>query len=208
LTTNRDDCEFSALAALPIMFPFLRCQARADANLPMLAADDEAWVSMLYRETADDAEQGKVPFSRVYGIISGTVLFADGESHFQGLNVLARNTESRARTFSVVSGYLFTGNPGQLVSGNNRGDRGFGSRNPLLIGKYDIPVRVGTYDLEVEGIFPGFFGGSSVGPLFPILLSSSVHPPQGIQVGAGEHVTDLDIALENHQKRFDIFEGK
>ena len=204
----RDNCDPDLVAALPVMFPFLHCQARPDAGFPMLSADDEAWVSKLYPESTDDPPK-RVPFNRVYGVISGNVLFGDGETPAEGVNVLAEDAEGdNSRAFSVVSGYLFTGNPGQHVGGGNRGDGGFGSHSPRLIGMYDIPVRAGSYNLRVESIFFGFGGGSGVGPLFPIPIPGGTPPPGPIKVAAGAHVDGIDITLTNQQPRFDQFEGK
>jgi hypothetical protein len=192
------------------MFPFLHCQARLDAGFPLLSADDEAWVSMLYPETVDDAQNHHVRFDSVYGIISGDVVFQDKDSLAQGMNVLAIDASGGSKIFSVVSGYRFTGNPGgQHVTGNNFGDGGFGSHAPLLAGSYQIPVRDGSYNLGVESINPEFVGGSSVGPLFPISIPAGGFPPANpIRVSAGGKVTGMDIVLRNDDPRFDQFEGK
>jgi hypothetical protein len=204
----RDNCNPDLVAALPVMFPFLHCQARPDAGFPMLSDDDEAWVSKLYPESTDDPPK-RVPFNKVYGVISGNVLFGDGETPAQGVNVLAEDADDEnRRAFSVVSGYLFTGNPGQQVSGDNPGDDGFGSHSPRLIGMYDIPVRAGSYNLRVESIFFGFWGGSGVGPLFPIPIPGGTPPAGPIKVSAGAHVERIDVSLTNQQPRFDQFEGK
>jgi hypothetical protein len=208
LTQPPDHCDRDLLAPLPIMFPFAHCQARPDAGLPMLSEDDQAWISKLYPESVDDPPN-RVPFNKVYGVISGNVLFGDGETLAQGVNVLAEDAEGdNSRSFSVVSGYLFTGNPGQQVSGDNPGDRLFGSHDPSVIGKYDVPVRAGSYGLRVESIFFGFWGGSGVGPLFPMPIPGGTPPPGPIKVAAGAHVDGIDITLTNQQPRFDQFEGR
>src|SRR5262249_52712692 len=111
-------CDLDNLAGLPLMFPISFCQARKDAGLPVLAPDDISWISSLYPNT-------NTPDN--YGTISGQIFFADEVTPFQGINVIARqvddpNTaadESRRVAVSAVSGYLFTGNPGQSVTGNN-----------------------------------------------------------------------------------------
>jgi len=120
-----------------------------------------------------------------YGTITGTILFSDGITHVQGVNVIARlSGDPRGVAVSVVSGYLFTGNPGQDVTadylpcdppsachggfaGNNSGGDPLGSRNPLRIGYFEISVPPGTYTVEVESVEPFFAGGSGVGPLSP-----------------------------------------
>src|SRR6185295_18433105 len=108
-------CDEDDLAGLPLMFPVLLCQARKDAGLPVLSTDDVAWISSLYPNANTVNE---------YGTISGIVFFADGISPVQGANVIARlvddqstsEDESRRVAVSTVSGYLFTGNPGQSVT--------------------------------------------------------------------------------------------
>ncbi|MDA2914519.1 hypothetical protein MYX77_11310, partial [Acidobacteriia bacterium AH_259_A11_L15] len=148
---------------VPTMFPRLLGEF-----MKTLATDDIAWISNLYPSAT---------FSTSFGTISGTILFSDGVTHAQGVNVIARQVddsgtpaidESRRIAVSVVSGFLFTGNPGQSVTGTNPGSS-FGGRDPLLIGTFDIPVPPGNYTVEVESIFSIFDVGSSVGPFdFPI----------------------------------------
>jgi hypothetical protein len=212
LSEPHDACNQSDVEALPIMFPFIHCQARLDAGLTSrLAPDDEAWVSMLYPETVNDpGPPVRVKFTDVYGVISGDVRFTNGD-RAQGANVIALS-QSANEKFSVVSGYLYTGNPNlQFVTGDNPGDSGFGSHDPALRGKYDIPVKAATlgtnYTLIEESIFPEFVGGSSVGPLFPVLISPA--PPIGpFSVMPGPALTSTDIDLTDSQPRFDQFEGK
>jgi hypothetical protein len=108
-------CDLDDLAGLPLMFPVLLCQARKDSGLPVLSHDELAWISSFYPNA------GTV---QNFGTITGTVFFADGVSAAQGANVIARlvddpstpEDESRRVAVSAVSGYLFTGNPGQSVT--------------------------------------------------------------------------------------------
>ena len=215
-------CEVDELAGLPLMFPELMCQARKDAGLPVLAPDDMAWISSLYPN---------VNTANEYGTINGTIYFGDGVSMFQGANVIARlvddpttpEDESRRMAVSVVSGYLFTGNLGQSVTAvlpspmenNTNGNRN-GSRNPSLIGYYQLSVPPGTYTVEVETLYENFTGGSSVGPLDPPAIlnfpefwnkdeSAFDFPLQRemITVHAGDKITGIDIILNDHFPRFD-----
>jgi hypothetical protein len=223
LSQQENQCNRSDLEILPLMFPFAHCQARVDEGLPMLAPDDEAWVSMFYPETCPAGSPPScVRFDSVYGVITGKVVFKDGpnETLAQGFNVLARDTNaSRNRTFSVVSGYLFTANPGnQTVTGNNDCDRiplqdvcdgGFGSHDTALIGVYNVPVRPGTFDVTVEEISEEFTGASSVGPLPPIPLPGSPPAAVSVTVTAGSTpATAPDIELNDQLPRFDVFEGR
>lgn len=219
LNGQPNGCSQDNLAGLPLMFPFLFCQARQPA-FPILAPDDIAWISELYPEPSHITS---------HGFIEGTITFSDGITHAQGVNVIARAidnpstatiNESRRTAFSVVSGYLFTGLPGQTVTGDNPGSP-FGSRNTAFIGTYRIPVTPGTYRVEVESIHPAFAGGSSVGPLnFPIPSpgpkefwnngESATDAPASfndIVVTAGQTVSNINIILNGTPPRFDAFES-
>src|SRR5262249_25164082 len=181
-----NNCNLDELAGLPLMFPVEFCQSRVSAGLPILAPDDMAWISKLYPNST---------FAANYGTISGFIFFSDGITHVQGLNVIARrvddpNTpqnESLRIAVSVVCGYSFTGNPGQSITGNNSGGSAFGSRNPALIGYYEIPVTPGTYTIQTENIDASFTGGSSVGPL----------DPPAITYGAAEYWHDNESAFDD-----------
>ncbi|MBS1849491.1 MAG: hypothetical protein JST79_01150 [Acidobacteria bacterium] len=218
-------CEDDGLAGLPLMFPIAACQARADAGFPVLAPDDAAWISSLYPNAST---------VNSYGTISGVIYFSDGLTPVQGVNVIARlvddpNTqenESRRVAVSAVSGYLFTGNPGQSVSAgipqapDNTNGSTAGSRNPQLIGYYEMQVPPGTYTVEVESVYDQFTAGSSVGPLDPPI--SMPGPPEfwnqnesafdfllqrdPVTVHAGDHVTGVDIILNQTIHRFDQYE--
>jgi len=224
LTEEISPCDADALAGMPLMFPILTCQARQDAGLPVLSTDDVAWISSLYPNSST-AEN--------YGTISGTIFFGEGLSAYQGANVIARlvddsgtsEDESRRIAVSVVSGYLFTGNPGQSVTASvsaaedNTGGSPSGSRNVSLIGYYQIPVPPGTYTVEVESVYYGFVGGSSVGPLDPPAIlgipefwnqdESAFDLPlqrDPITVHAGDNLTGIDIILNDQYPRFDLYE--
>ncbi len=226
LTNNAFPCDLDLLAGLPLMFPELICQARKDAGLPTLSTDDVAWVSTLYPAAS---------FAASYGTISGTIYFPDGLSQFQGANVIARAVddpttaadESLRVAVSVVSGYLFTGNPGQSVtaslpdpSENNSNGNRSGSRNPALIGYYRIAVPPGTYTVEVESIYNRYAADSGLGPLaYPAELlgpaefwkkdESAFDIPlerDTITVHAGDNITGIDIILNGAHTRFDEFE--
>ena len=213
-------CLAADLAGLPLMFPFYYCQARSTAGLPMLAPDDLAWVSRLYPESVN-APPNQIPFSSRYGSIRGTVLFSDGTTHVQGVNVIARDPANPRRiAVSVVSGYLFTGDLGQDVTGTNPGYE-FGSRNPLVNGTYEIPVPAGTYTVEVESVFDAFVAGSSVGPINPPIpnpganefwdvnesATDSTTAKSNVSVSAGSVVSEINIILNGTKPRFDSFES-
>ncbi len=210
---------------LPTMFPFLLSGLDESTGNPAqltLSPDDIAWISRLYPDST---------FATTFGTIEGTIFFSDGQTPAQGVNVIARQEddpmtvgvdESRRFAVSVVSGYLFTGNPGQSVTGTNFGSS-FGSRDPTLVGFYRIPgLLPGNYTVEVESINEGFDAGSGVGPLNPPIPSpgpaefwdtgesdTDTVPgtPGTVSVSAGGVVMAIDIILNGTPPRFDQFEN-
>jgi len=213
-------CDTDRLAGLPLMFPIAFCQARKSVGLPILSPDDAAWISKLYPGSS---------FGTSYGTISGFVFFSDGMTQMQGANVIARRVddpttttidESRRIAFSAVSGFKFTWNPGQTVSGDNAAGASTGSRDPGLIGYYEIPVTPGQYTVQIEAIDHDFRGGSGVGPLpVPSFLPG---PPEFwhkyqsaiddtttkdiVTVAAGATVSNINFILNGTPPRFDSFE--
>ena len=225
LNANQYPCDVDGLAGLPVMFPELFCQARVDAGLPALAPDDVAAISTLYPSAS---------FSTSYGFISGRIYFSDGVSQVQGANVIARavddpnspEDESRRVAFSTVSGYLFTGNPGQSVTAvlggieDNTNGSQLGSRDAQLIGYYKIAVPPGTYTVEVESIYNAFVSDSGLGPLNPPVplpgqaefwnkdesAFDLVLQRDTIDISPGSDVTGVDIILNGTPARFDQYE--
>ncbi len=202
-------CGADDLAGLPTMFPILLSD-----TMSSLSDDDIAWISRLYPSGT---------FDSTHGTITGAVFFSDGQSHAQGVNVIARRIsdgnagngdETRRRAVSVVSGFKFTTDQGNPILGTT--GSGFGSTLPGDIGLFEIPVPAGTYTIDVETIHcpdPAnddcFDFGSSVGPLdFPIPLpGTSPGPSANIVVAAGATVLGNDVILTGTDPRFDQFEG-
>lgn len=219
LTQQVFPCDLDRLAGLPLMFPEELCQARKDAGLPVLSPDDIAWISTLYPNAQT---------ANTYGVIRGTIYFPDGVSAFQGANVIVRavddpNTvadESRRIAVSCISGYRFTGNPGQDITGDNTGGSPTGSRDPALIGYFEIPVPAGQYTVEVETVFSGFDADSGIGPMLsPVqlpFLGEYWHQNESafdyteqrdiITVHAGDNISGIDIIVNGSLLRFDGFE--
>lgn len=196
-------------AGLPVMFPFLICAARPEGHAPKLAPDDMAWISRLYPSGS---------FASVYGVIQGRIYFSDGITGAQGVNVLARDvSDPRAKATNVVSGFLFTNDPGQSVTGTDTGGSSFGSRDPQKEGFYELVVPASSYTVEVESIYPDFSEGSSVGPLvrptpnpganeFWNDTESAPDDPTAkttIVVTPGAVITGKDIVLNGTLNRFD-----
>jgi uncharacterized repeat protein (TIGR01451 family) len=187
-----------------------------------LSDDDIAWVSRLY----PDAN-----FNTTFGTLSGTVFFSDGATHAQGVNVIARRVddpgtpginESRRNAVSVVSGYQYTENRGQTITGDNDlSSPGVtcsnspslcrGSRDPALRGTFDMAVLGGfNYNLDVEAVHAAFVGGSNVGPFrteqFP-LPGASPGPIQNVAVSAGGTASNLNFTLTGTAATFDSFDS-
>ena len=226
-TGNTFPCDVDRLAGLPLMFPVEFCQARKDAGLPILSPDDVSAISSLYPNSN---------FVINYGTISGRIYFSDGVSQVQGINVIARELddpttfqdESRRMAVSSISGYLFTGNPGQSVTASmpdpneqNSGGDAAGSRDSSLIGYYQISVPPGTYTVEVEALYPSFVSDSGIGPLSPPVALPGGVPKfwnkngsafdfplhwDTITINPGDKVTGIDIILNNTPARFDQYE--
>jgi hypothetical protein len=214
LNQTPGNCNTTEVAGLPLMFPYLQCQARVSLGYSALSPDDQAWISHLYPVLPPVT--GKTVTSTAYGTISGTIYFTDAMTEVQGVNVIARSIADPLGTaFSSTSGYLFTGNPGQSVtcvlggSECNTGGSLDGSRDPRLIGTFDIPLPPGTYTVDVESINPQFAGGSGVGALRrPIPMPGASPPPtQTVAVSAGTTVT-VNFTLPGTPPRFDSFETR
>lgn len=212
---------------LPTMFPILLdnvTETVTSGNPPTqtvvpaqktLAADDIAWISRLYPETANNPP-AQVPFSSQYGTISGSVFFSDALTGTQGVNIIARQQGAERRiAVSVVSGYAFTGLignpvlcPGLVPDAGPACPSSLGSRDLAKVGSFDIPVPPGTYTLDFESVGPEFVGGSSVGPLSPpIPMPGSPPGTTTVTVAAGNTAAVPDIVLQNTPPRFDAFES-
>jgi hypothetical protein len=197
-------CSSDDLAGLPTMFPFLVTDQQGT-----LSIDDVAWISRLYPAS------GGAGFSATHGTITGHVLFSDGESQAQMVNVIARRVdaggnEDRRFAASGVSGNRFRlCHPNPITNPPPEDCGGGGTDDPNDIGLYEIPVPSGTYMIEVETIDPQFTEGSSVGPSdFPTPMPGTAPAPLGpITVSAGQTRSGNDVVLVGTPPRFDQFEG-
>lgn len=139
--------------------------------------DDQASISRLYPVTAANQSQfpGKQIFSSSTVRIYGSVYFTDSSGvsaqAMQGVNVIARwidtstGLPSRQYAASSVSGFLFVGNAGNIVTGFNDSSglplNRFGSNDTTLEGFFDLAglqiPNGGTtaqFQLTVEAIDP------------------------------------------------------
>ena len=173
--------------------PITRCYP----NPYQLAVDDVAAVSRLYPVTAQNLSNysGKQIFSATTARIHGSVWFTDSSGRstqpMQGANIVARRIDpitgqaSRRYASSSVSGFLFTGNAGNPVTGFNdplgNAFTQFGSNDPSLEGFFDLVglpfpggVASGRYQLSVESLDPMWATG--VGPYAPYQVALSGMP--------------------------------
>jgi len=138
----------------PTMVPFF---VPGTSGMRTLKMDDIAWISYLYPSAQ---------YAASFGSISGQVIERVGptDQGFQGINVIARRVGgARIDAISCVSGYVYYA--------------GFGS--PDLAGRYLIPGAPPTsYTVEIERVFSGYTGGSSVGPLDPPVGFPGISGPE------------------------------
>lgn len=169
--------------------------------------DDIAAISRLYPITAQNQPNfpGSQIFSAVTGGIHGSVWFTDSSGNptqpMQGVNVVARwidpttNLPSRQYAASSVSGFRFTGNAGNPITGFNdelgNAYSEWGSTSPTVEGFFELsglPLPDGSpaqYQLTVEPIDPTWATG--VGPYAPWLVQpSGLAQPLLVTVTAGQ----------------------
>ena len=156
-------------------------------NPYQLSMDDTASLSRLYPITAQNQSSfpGKQIFSTVTARIHGTVWFTDTHGNktqpMQGVNVVARwidpttGLPSRRYAASSVSGFLFTGDGGNYITGfddalgNPLAD--WGSASQAVEGFFDLAGlhppsgSSAQYQLSVESLNPTWSSG--VGPYSP-----------------------------------------
>ena len=187
------------------------------ANPYQLAMDDAASLSRLYPVTFQNQANfpGKQIFSAVTARIHGSVWFTDTQGNptqaMQGVNVVARwidpttNLPSRQYAATAVSGFLFTGDSGNPITGfddalgNPLAD--WGANSQTMEGFYDLaglqPPNGSSaqYQLSVEALDPEWsaeVGSYSPGPVLP----SGFSQPITLTVTAGNDV-EQDIHMTN-----------
>ena len=167
-------------------------------NPYQLAMDDVASLSRLYPVTSQNQSgfPGKQVFTTSTARIHGSVWFTDKHGNrtqaMQGVNVVARwidqttRLPSRKYAAASVSGFLFTGNEGNPITGldDALGDplSEWGSDDQTLEGYFDLPglqlPNGGStqYQLSVEAVDPKWSAG--VGPYSPgpVTPSGSAQP--------------------------------
>lgn len=190
--------------------PITRCYA----SPYQLAMDDTAAISRLYPVTAQNLSNfpGKQIFSSATARIHGSVYFTDTHGNrtqpMEGVNVVARwidpstGLPSRRYAASTVSGFAFSGNAGNPITGfddvlgNPYADWGSTSTNAQ--GFFDLsglqPPGSGVqYQLSVEALDPSWSAG--VGPYSPgPVAPSGTGNPITVTVSPGSDV-EQDILM-------------
>ena len=164
-----------------------------DPNPYQLSMDDQAAISRLYPVTAQNQASfpGKQAFSSSTARIHGSVYFTDTHGvatrPMQGVNVVARwinpqtGQPSRRYAASSVSGFLFTGNEGNPITGldDAAGNpfQDWGSQSQTVEGFFDLAgLQIPSggsaqYQLTAEAVDPYWSPG--VGPYSPGPVSPS-----------------------------------
>jgi len=189
------------------------------SNAYQLAMDDAAAISRLYPVTSQNQNNfpGKQIFSATTARIHGSVYFTDAHGNatqpMQGVNVVARwidpNTgqPSHRYVISSVSGFLFTGNAGNPITGftdvmgNPYSD--WGSPNSSVEGFFDLaglapPGGSAQYQLSIEALDPKWsagVGSYSPGPVAP----SGSFAPITIKVTQGSDIEQDILMVSNAQ---------
>jgi hypothetical protein len=188
-------------------------------NAYQLSMDDTAAISRLYPTTAQNISNlpGKQIFSSATARIHGTVYFTDTHGNrttpMQGVNVVARwidpNTgqPSRRYALSSVSGFLFSGNEGNPITGfaDVLGNpfSNWGSLNSGVEGSFDLaglqPPNTGAqYQVSVEAVDPLWSAG--VGPYSPgPVAPSGLFAPILVNVAPGGDIQQ-DILMGGSAK--------
>jgi len=199
--------------------PISLCYSNNGLTNPYLPKmDDQAALARLYPVTSQNVSSfpGKQVFSSSTARIHGTVYFEGAagqpEQGMQGVNVVARwidpstGLPSRARAATSVSGFLFTGNAGNPISGFNDSTgqpfTNFGSADPAVEGFFDlsglqIPKGASSaqYQLSVEALDPLWSEG--VGPYEPLQVQpSGTFQPVVVAVALGGD-TQQDVVMQS-----------
>ena len=203
---------------LPSCVPISACYPNADQ--PKM--DDRAALSRIYPVTDDNLPRcpGKQIFAENTARVHGTLYFTDTNGNpsqpMQGVNVVARRVDPDTHqplgpyAASAVSGYLFSGNAGNAITGftdalGQQYDR-FGSKDTALEGFFDLAgleIPDGhseTYQISVEALDPSL--SQRVGPYAPTQVQpSGTVQPVFVTITPGlaleQNILMADSALDN-----------
>jgi hypothetical protein len=180
--------------------------------------DDQAALARLYPVTSQNSGSfpGKQLFSHATARIHGSVYFegASGQAAqgMQGVNVVAKwidpstHLPSGAYAAASVSGFMFTGNRGNTISGFDDGTgqpfTNFGATDPAVEGFFDLAglqvpngAQSAQYQLSVEAI--DALWSQDVGPYGPLQVQpSGTFQPIIVTVALGGD-TQQDILMQS-----------
>jgi hypothetical protein len=206
-------------AGFPVMHPSdpIICTpiTKCYPNPAQLAADDVAAISRLYPVTSQNKTnfEGKQVFAastaRIHGSVWFTDRFGNRTQPMQGVNVVARwidpttHLPSRVYAISSVSGFPFTGNAGNPITGVKDAlgvpFSQWGSVSSSVEGFFDlagVPLPAGSsaqYQLAVESLDPSW--SNHAGPYAPTVVTpSGTMQPVVITLQAGQDVQQ-DISM-------------
>jgi len=189
--------------------------------------DDQAALSQLYPVTAQNISNfpGKQVWSTNTVRIFGSIYFSNANGQvgqgMQGVNVVARwidpstGRPSRANAAASVSGFLFVGNAGNIITGfddptglpYNR----YGSNDKSLEGFFDLGglqlpggASNGQYQLTVEAIDPMW--SSTIGPYEPYQVEpSGGSQPIIVNVSVGANIEQNVLMSGSATQKSDPF---
>lgn len=212
-------------AGFPVMhyMDMTYCQpiTKCYANPYQLAIDDQAAISRLYPVTTQNLSSfpGKQVFASATARIYGSVFFTDTSGNptqpMQGVNVVARwinpttGQPSGQYAASSVSGFLFTGNAGNPITGfydplgNLFSD--WGSDSSTVEGFFELgglPIPAGgsaQYQLTVEAVDPIWSAGVGPYPLYRQVAPSGSMQPIAVTVSAGQNVQQNILMTQTAQ---------
>lgn len=199
--------------------PVANCYSNNGAvNPSQPKMDDAAALSRLYPVTAQNITNfpGKQIFAQSTARIHGSVFFSDASGlaaqPMQGVNVVARwidsttGQPSRSVAASCVSGFLFAGNAGNIVTGytdiNGQNLNRYGSDDTTLEGFFDLAglqIPSGTtaqYQLTIEPVDP--LWSENVGPYGSTsqVMPSGTIQPITVNISLGGDVQQ-DIVVQS-----------
>lgn len=193
--------------------------------------DDRAALSRLYPVTQDNIGNfnGKILFRENTVRVHGAVSFVDSWGQvlqpMQGVNVVARwidpqsGEPSRRHAASCVSGFLFRGNAGNIVTGftNPAGDRfdKFGAADSALEGFFDLAgleipngADSAQYQISVEAMDPLLADSTAVGPYKNGQVKlSGMATPVVVTISKGGDVAQDLLMTGSAKKPTDRFDG-
>jgi len=166
-------CPVSVEEDLPTMFPMIV----PGAQMQTLHRDDIAYFNRLYGNPSLDTCS-----------VSGKILASDGKTELRGVEVVARNVDSRFAETDAIS--FVSGAEAPRLSASSKARENCAGD----CGNYEITgLQEGeSYQLCVQNILSQFQGGSGIEPVDPPDALVNTDCPQGLTVTCSCNGTDCD----------------